>query len=133
VRRGGAGSGGGVGWVPAFGKAFPAPRGGPRRSVYFAFVAAEEQRLLGSEYFVAHPPVPVSKMAADINIDEANWFGRTRDISLIGLGSRRWARTSSRRRGCRAGSSTPISFPTAGAFTAPTSSISPKPECPPPT
>ena len=77
-------SGGGA--VLAVEKAFSALRGGPRRSVYFAFVAAEEQRLLGSEYFVAHPPVPVSKMAADINIDEANWFGRTRDISLIGLG-----------------------------------------------
>jgi Zn-dependent M28 family amino/carboxypeptidase len=30
--------------------------------------------------------VPVGKIAADINIDEANWFGKTRDISLIGLG-----------------------------------------------
>ena len=58
----------------------------PRRSVYFAFVAAEEQGLLGSQYFVAHPPVPAAKIAADINVDEANWFGRTRDISLIGLG-----------------------------------------------
>jgi len=58
----------------------------PRRSVYFAFVAAEEQGLLGSQYFVLHPPMPVGRIAADINIDEANWFGRTRDVSLIGLG-----------------------------------------------
>ena len=57
-----------------------------RRSVYFAFVAAEEQGLLGSQYLALHPPVPVGKIAADINMDEANWFGRTRDISLIGLG-----------------------------------------------
>jgi Zn-dependent M28 family amino/carboxypeptidase len=61
----------------------PAP---PRRSVYFAFVAAEEQGLLGSEYLARHPPVPPGKIAANINIDVINWFGRTRDISMIGLG-----------------------------------------------
>jgi Zn-dependent M28 family amino/carboxypeptidase len=76
----------GVASVLAAAKAFAGLREKPRRSVYFAFVAAEEQKLLGSEYFVAHPPVPPSKMTADINIDEANWFGKTRDISLIGLG-----------------------------------------------
>jgi Zn-dependent M28 family amino/carboxypeptidase len=58
----------------------------PRRSVYFAFVAAEEQGLLGSQYFVAYPPVPVGRIAANINIDSASWFGKTRDVSLIGLG-----------------------------------------------
>ena len=58
----------------------------PRRSVYFAFVAAEEQLLLGSEYLAKHPPVPAGRIAADINVDEMNWFGRTRDVSLIGLG-----------------------------------------------
>jgi Zn-dependent M28 family amino/carboxypeptidase len=58
----------------------------PRRSVYFAFVTAEEQGLLGSEYLARHPPVPAGRIAADINIDSANWFGRTRDVSLIGLG-----------------------------------------------
>jgi Zn-dependent M28 family amino/carboxypeptidase len=76
----------GVASVLSVAKAFAGLMEKPRRSVYFAFVAAEEQKLLGSEYFVAHPPVPPSKMAADINIDEANWFGKTRDISLIGLG-----------------------------------------------
>ncbi len=58
----------------------------PRRSVYFAFVAAEEQGLLGSEYLARHSPVPAGRIAADINIDSANWFGKTRDVSLIGLG-----------------------------------------------
>jgi Zn-dependent M28 family amino/carboxypeptidase len=58
----------------------------PRRSIYFAFVTAEEQGLLGSEYLAKHPPVPAGRIAAVINIDSANWFGRTRDVSLIGLG-----------------------------------------------
>ncbi|MFT3842608.1 MAG: M20/M25/M40 family metallo-hydrolase [Myxococcaceae bacterium] len=58
----------------------------PRRSVLFAVVAAEEQGLLGSQYLVEHPPVPVGMMAADINIDGVNIWGRTKDVSVIGLG-----------------------------------------------
>jgi Zn-dependent M28 family amino/carboxypeptidase len=61
------------------------PRG-QRRSILFAAVAAEEQGLLGSEWLVAHPPVPLSKLAADLNIDGINIWGRTRDVSVIGLG-----------------------------------------------
>ena len=58
----------------------------PRRSILFAAVAAEEQGLLGSEYLARHPPVPVGRIAVDINIDGANVFGRTRDVTVIGLG-----------------------------------------------
>jgi len=58
----------------------------PRRSVYFALVTAEEQGLLGSEFLAKHPPVPPGAIAANINIDVINWFGRTRDVSLVGMG-----------------------------------------------
>jgi Zn-dependent M28 family amino/carboxypeptidase len=58
----------------------------PRRSVYFAAVAAEEQGLLGSAYLAAHPPVPAGRIAADINIDGINIWGRTRDLTMVGLG-----------------------------------------------
>jgi len=58
----------------------------PRRSVYFAFVTAEEQELLGSAYLVQHPPVPAGRVAAHINIDVLGWYGKTRDIEMIGLG-----------------------------------------------
>ncbi len=58
----------------------------PRRSILFAAVAAEEQGLLGSEWLVAHPPVPLARIAANVNIDGLNFFGRTRDVSVIGLG-----------------------------------------------
>jgi Zn-dependent M28 family amino/carboxypeptidase len=58
----------------------------PKRTVYFAFVAAEEQGLLGSEYLAKHPPVPAGRMAADINIDGIGIWGRTKDISAVGLG-----------------------------------------------
>ncbi len=76
----------GVGAVLSVASAFAALPRPPRRSVYFAIVAGEEQGLLGSEYLAKHPPVPAGKIAANINIDEANWFGKTRDISMIGLG-----------------------------------------------
>jgi Zn-dependent M28 family amino/carboxypeptidase len=76
----------GVASILSVARAFADLRKPPRRSVYFAFVAGEEQGLLGSQYFAMHPPVPVGRIAVDINIDEANWFGKTRDISLIGLG-----------------------------------------------
>jgi len=58
----------------------------PKRSVLFAAVAAEEQGLLGSRYLVEHPPVPTRQMIANVNIDGLNIWGRTRDVSVIGLG-----------------------------------------------
>lgn len=58
----------------------------PKRSVLFAAVAAEEQGLLGSQYLVEHPPVPYGRMAANINIDGLNIWGRTKDVSVIGYG-----------------------------------------------
>ncbi len=58
----------------------------PKRTILFAAVAAEEQGLLGSQFLVEHPPVPVGQMAIDINIDGVNIWGRTKDVSVIGLG-----------------------------------------------
>jgi Zn-dependent M28 family amino/carboxypeptidase len=58
----------------------------PRRSLYFCFVTAEEQGLLGSRYLAQHPPVPAGRIAADVNIDSFNKFGLTRDVGQLGLG-----------------------------------------------
>ena len=58
----------------------------PKRSILFAAVAAEEQGLLGSQFLVEHPPLPVGQMAIDINIDGINIWGKTKDVSVIGLG-----------------------------------------------
>lgn len=60
--------------------------GRPRRTILFAFVAAEEQGLLGSEYLAKHPPVAPGLIAANINIDGVSIFGRTRDLTVIGYG-----------------------------------------------
>ncbi|WIG99103.1 M28 family metallopeptidase [Myxococcus sp. SDU36] len=67
-------------------QAFKALPKAPRRSILFAAVAAEEQGLLGSQYLAEHPPVPHGRVAANINIDGANIHGRTRDLTVIGLG-----------------------------------------------
>jgi Zn-dependent M28 family amino/carboxypeptidase len=58
----------------------------PGRSILFAAVGAEEQGLLGSMYLAEHPPIEAGNMAAVINIDGVNIFGRTRDVNVIGLG-----------------------------------------------
>ena len=36
--------------------------GAPARSIYFVFTTAEESGLLGSEYFAAHPPLPMDRI-----------------------------------------------------------------------
>ncbi len=58
----------------------------PRRSLLMAFVGAEEQGLLGSEYFAKNPTVPAGRIAANINFDSANIWGETVDITYIGKG-----------------------------------------------
>jgi len=76
----------GCGALVALARAFAALPERPRRSILFAFVAAEERGLLGSQYLAAHPPFPPGRIAADINLDAGNVFGRTRDITYIGYG-----------------------------------------------
>jgi Zn-dependent M28 family amino/carboxypeptidase len=58
----------------------------PRRSILFLFVAGEEQGLLGSKYYAAHPTYAPGKIAANINCDSANIWGKTRDLTFIGFG-----------------------------------------------
>jgi hypothetical protein len=58
----------------------------PARSLLFLFVDGEEQGLLGSEYFARHPTFEPGRIAANINIDGANIWGRTRDIALVSYG-----------------------------------------------
>jgi len=58
----------------------------PNRSVLFAAVGAEEQGLLGSLYFSQHPTISPGKIAAVINIDGVNIFGRSHDVNVVGFG-----------------------------------------------
>jgi Zn-dependent M28 family amino/carboxypeptidase len=58
----------------------------PKRSVLFLALTGEEQGLLGSEYYATHPIYPIKSTVADINMDVLNFFGRTKDITIIGKG-----------------------------------------------
>ena len=56
----------------------------PGRSIYVLFTTAEESGLLGAEYFAAHPVLPAAAWAGNINIDELNVAGPSRDLVLLG-------------------------------------------------
>jgi Zn-dependent M28 family amino/carboxypeptidase len=74
----------GVAGVLEIAKAFATAPQQPERSIYFAFVTAEESGLLGSEYLVANPPIPMAKVAANINVDGVNYLGPTSDMVQLG-------------------------------------------------
>jgi Zn-dependent M28 family amino/carboxypeptidase len=59
----------------------------PQRSVLFIAVTAEEKGLLGAKGYATQPLYPIDKTLADINVDEANVWGPTKDITVIGLGN----------------------------------------------
>ena len=56
----------------------------PKRSFLFLFPTAEEQGLLGAEYYSHHPLIPLAKTAADINIDGVNFFGKISNFMPLG-------------------------------------------------
>jgi Zn-dependent M28 family amino/carboxypeptidase len=69
------------------GRAFTKLAAPPRRSILFLAVTAEEQGLLGSEYYTVSPIYPLAKTVADINLDSWNVHGRTKDLTLVGYGA----------------------------------------------
>ena len=76
----------GVAQIMAIAKAFKALPEAPRRSVLFALVGAEEQGLLGSQWYAENPTFVPGKIAANLNYDGGNLWGHTHDITYIGLG-----------------------------------------------
>jgi len=59
----------------------------PSRSMLFVSVTAEEQGLLGSQYYSVTPVYSLAKTLANINIDGVNVLGRTKDLTLVGYGA----------------------------------------------
>ncbi len=76
----------GVAQVLAIARAFKALPSPPRRSILFLFVAAEEQGLLGSQHYSLSPTFPAGRIAANVNLDGGNIWGRTADLTYIGHG-----------------------------------------------
>ncbi|MBT8079838.1 MAG: M28 family peptidase [Gammaproteobacteria bacterium] len=59
----------GIGTILEIAAAMAVMDTGPRRSIIFAAVTAEEKGLQGSSYFAMNPPVPAEQLVANINID----------------------------------------------------------------
>ncbi len=76
----------GVAEVIAMARAFKSLPVAPRRSILIALVGAEEQGLIGSEWFAANPTFAPGKIAANLNYDGGNIWGETHDVTYIGLG-----------------------------------------------
>ena len=106
----------GVATLLAVAEAFAALEKRPRRSILFASVTAEEQGLLGSQYLARHLPLHPGLVAANVNIDGANIWGRTRDVPVIGLGKSSlddWIRAIAEMQGRRV---VPEAFPDKGSY-----------------
>jgi Zn-dependent M28 family amino/carboxypeptidase len=56
------------------------------RTIIFLSVTAEEQGLWGSAYYAENPIYPTNKTLANINMDGLNYYGKTKDIIVIGQG-----------------------------------------------
>ena len=58
----------------------------PARSIVFLAVTGEEQGLLGSAYYAAHPLFAPASTVANINMDGLLGFGPMRDLTITGYG-----------------------------------------------
>lgn len=67
-------------------RAYKSLKQAPERTVVLLAVTAEEQGLWGSAYYAQNPIYPIEKTVADLNMDVLNWFGKTKDIVVVGRG-----------------------------------------------
>ncbi len=67
-------------------RGFKSLKAKPERTIVFLSVTAEEQGLWGSAYYAQNPVYPVAKTVANINMDGLNWYGKTKDIIVVGQG-----------------------------------------------
>jgi hypothetical protein len=77
----------GVATVLEIARGFTQVQPQPKRSILFLMVTAEEQGLLGSQYYSISPLYPLNKTLANINLDGVNQWGRTKDITVVGMGA----------------------------------------------
>ncbi|WP_184544155.1 M28 family metallopeptidase [Mucilaginibacter sp. FT3.2] len=76
----------GVASIIGIANAFAKAKDKPKRSIVFLAVTAEEQGLLGSEYYATHPIYPLNKTVANLNMDAIGDYGETKDIAITGKG-----------------------------------------------
>lgn len=74
----------GIAGILAIAKACSALNIKPKRSILFIATTAEEQGLLGAEFYARNPLVPLKDTVANINIDSMNVLGQTTDVTPLG-------------------------------------------------
>jgi len=86
IFHGAADNASGVAGMIEVAKAYSKLERPPARSILFMAVTGEEQGLLGSKWYATHPLYPLNQTVAEINMDVLNVWGRTRDLTIPGLG-----------------------------------------------
>ena len=63
-----------------------AKAGATRRSMVYLAVTAEEQGLLGADYYAANPVFPLDQTVGGINMDAFDMAGPAKDVTVVGPG-----------------------------------------------
>lgn len=63
-----------------------AKAGPAKRSMVFLAVTAEEQGLIGSQYYAENPVYPLARTVGGVNMDGLNIVGKAKDFVLVGAG-----------------------------------------------
>jgi Zn-dependent M28 family amino/carboxypeptidase len=80
IYNGAADDASGVSALIELARAFSGMKKAPARSILFLATTAEEQGLLGADYFARFPSVPARSIVADFNMDGASVFYTFKDV-----------------------------------------------------
>lgn len=86
IYNGAVDNGTSMAWAMEIGKAFAGLKKRPVRSVVILFPTAEEQGLLGSQYYTDNPVFPMKNTVACFNNDMMLPIGRMKDVMITGYG-----------------------------------------------
>ncbi len=86
IYNGAADNGTGIASLLSIARVFASPSTKPERSIVFLFVTAEEQGLLGSQYYAENPVYPLKKTVANLNMDGLSTTGIKKDLIVYGYG-----------------------------------------------
>ena len=75
-----------ISWAFEIGRLLAESKKRPERSIILFFPTAEEQGLIGSEYYTLHPIIPMDKTIACFNNDVMPPRGAMNDLTIIGYG-----------------------------------------------
>ena len=84
IYHGAIDNGTGCGILLELGRVWAGTKPAPPRTILFAAVTAEEQGLLGSEYFGKHPAIPAAKISLDLNFDALEPVGDPQEVEVSG-------------------------------------------------